>query len=166
MKREFKNIFFICIIIYIIYVMFLQNSNEFFTAGEMNNYKNLLQINCDKNTKLYDSLTKKNKEKCTKKKGNTERETINNNTICYDDIAKEIVTKLDMESNCKLLEIVNKNTVVLPPVNKQLNNSSIIEGPDFINQWDTLTLDNKRANEYSTINLDNSFVANNKLATF
>lgn len=147
--------------------MFLQNLNENFTSAEMKNYKNTLKENCDKNTRLYNNLTKLNKERCKKTQGRTERETINNNTICYDDTNKEIVAKLDMESNCLMSNMLNNiKEPVLSPVIKPVNNKLISEGPDFINQWDTLAFDNKKTNEYSNINLDNSFVVNNKLATF
>lgn len=167
MKKEVKNILLICVIIYFIYFMFLQNLNENFTSAEMKNYKKTLKENCDKNTRLYNSLTKLNKERCKKTKGRTERETINNNTICYDDTNKEIVSKLDMESNCLMSNMLNNiKEPVLSQVIKPINNKSILEGPEFINQWDTLAFDNKKTNEYSNINLDNSFVVNNRLATF
>lgn len=169
MKKGIKNILLICVIIYLIYFMVLQNVNENFTLDEMKNYKNMLKENCDKNTKIYNELNKSNKEKCNKRKGRTERETINNNTICYDDIGKEIVSKLDMESNCLLSNMINKNpepklaslSMTMPTTNKL-----ILEGPDFINQWNTLAFDTRKANEYSNINLDNSFIANNRLANF
>ena len=169
-----KNILVISLIIYIIYIIFLKQTDERFTPDEMKNYSKMLKINCDKNTKLYNELLKQNKEKCNKK-GATERETINNNTVCYDNIGKEIISKLDMESNCVMSNLINKidnkldQTINNQIINNQTTtksrlNESINEGPDFINNWDTLTFDTKKAGEYSDINLTNPYIISNSLA--
>lgn len=92
----------IIIIIYLIVYFVLIKEN--FTSDDIKNYKQTLNINCIKNSKLYKKLKKNNDEKCTinNSKGPTEKDSINNRRTCYDDIAKEIVTKMDSESYCNM----------------------------------------------------------------
>ena len=116
----------------------------------------MLKVNCDKNTKLYNSLKRLNKENCIKN-GKTQRETINNKTVCYDNIAKEIVTKFDMESNCLLSKKINKKIDKIPLMNNNLKpktnkdtKSTINEGPEFINKWDLPSYD-KQNDKFSSL---------------
>lgn len=92
----------IIIIIYLIIYHILNKEN--FTSDDIKNYRQTLNINCIKNSKLYKKLKKENDKKCTinNSKGSTEKDSINNRRICYDDIAKEIVTKMDSESYCNM----------------------------------------------------------------
>ena len=92
----------IIIIIYLIINFVLIKEN--FTSDDIKNYRQTLNINCIKNTKLYKKLKKNNDDKCTinNSKGYTEKDSINNRRACYDDIAKEIVTKMDSESYCNM----------------------------------------------------------------
>lgn len=158
-----KNIIIISLIIYIIYIIFLRQINEKFTTDEMKNYPQMLKINCDNNTKSFNELQKLNKEKCNKR-GKTERETINNNTVCYDNIGKEIISKLDMESNCVMSNLINKIDNKLDQTITNQINKLINEGPEFINNWGTLTFDSKKVGNYSDINLIKPFIANNNLS--
>jgi len=164
-----KNILIISLITYIIYIIFIRQTNEKFTVDEMKNYSKMLKENCDKNTKLYNELQKLNKEQCNKK-GTTERETINNNTVCYDNIGKEIVSKLDMESNCVMSNLINKidnkldQTIQNQSITKTNINKSINEGPEFINQWNLIAYDTKKAGDYSDINLINPHINSNVLS--
>lgn len=151
-----KNIIVIGILILFIYY-FICINREDFTQAEMNDYSNLLKINCDENTKSFKYLNKLNKEKCDIV-GKTDRETINNKLICHDTVNKEITALLDMESNC----VMNDNTKQYNQTpSNQIPNSirgqvptTIIyntesEGPEFINKWDIATYDSKRPNDYS-----------------
>lgn len=165
-----KNIIIICIFILLIYYFSCIN-NEGFTQSEMNNYSNMLKVNCDENTKSYKYLKKLNKEKCYQI-GKTDRETINNKTVCYDNIGKEIISKLDMESNCAMANIVNNtNTKQNLIINDQVSNltknqlPTAIEGPDFINSWDLPTYDTKKSGDYSNITLSNPYLSSNNLAS-
>jgi hypothetical protein len=93
------------IIIIIIYLIFYFVSiKENFTSDDIKNYRQTLNINCIKNSKLYKKLKKENDEKCSinNSKGSTEKDSINNRRACYDNIAKEIVTKMDSESYCNM----------------------------------------------------------------
>ena len=75
--------------------------NERFTAGEMKNYPQMLEEQCNRTTDIYNRLRKMNAKRCDPKtKGKTQRDTINNKSLCYDDVGKEIVAKMDAESNC------------------------------------------------------------------
>ena len=98
-KLEFKNIVIIYFIVYIIYTMMKNASNEKFTVGEMKNYQKMLQTNCIKSTEQMNKLKNMNKKRCIQK-GKTQRDTINNKQLCYNDISKEIVATLDSQSNC------------------------------------------------------------------
>ena len=151
-----RSIIILAILILLIYY-FSCISREGFTQSEMNNYSNMLKINCDENTKSYNYLNKLNKEKCNEI-GKTERETINNKSICYDNIGKEIISKLDMESNCAMSDLVNnlndkQNNIINDQIRNQIPNKIIynneIEGPNFINKWDLMTYNDKKSNEYS-----------------
>ena len=93
------------IIIIIIYLIFYFVSiKENFTSDDIKNYRQTLNINCIKNSKLYKKLKKENDEKCSinNSKGSTKKDSINNRRACYDNIAKEIVTKMDSESYCNM----------------------------------------------------------------
>jgi hypothetical protein len=154
-----KKILIISLILYIVYKLYINKNNERFSLKEMKDYSSTLKINCKKNKKLYNSLSKQNKERCNKK-GRTQRETINHKSRCRDNIAKEIISKFDMESNCTISDIINKNLnntkEILNKQNKtkQNTNNSIIEGPEFINQWMTSTNDSKKVGNYSDITLN------------
>lgn len=158
-----ENIIIISLIIYFIYHVFLKKFNEKFTLDEMKDYSNMLKINCDKNKKLYNELSIRNQKNCNKK-GQTERETINNKSICYDDIGKEIISKFDMESNCIISDIVNKTTMNTNKILADQSSTNIInkqfttatEGPEFINQWNTSTFEPQKINKFSDITLMNN----------
>ena len=164
-----QNIIIISLIICVLYINFLKQKNEKFTQDEMKKYSKMLKINCNKNTKLYKDLLTLNKQKCNKN-GKYNRETINNSTSCYDNIGKEIVSKFDMESNCVMANILNKSDKKLnqiienQAIIKPKLDPSIIEGPDFINQWGILTYDTKKAGNFSDINLDKPYIFSNSLA--
>ena len=128
-KLEFKNIVIIYFIVYIIYTMMKNASNEKFTVGEMKNYQKMLQTNCIKSTEQMNKLKNMNKKRCIQK-GKTQRDTINNKQLCYNDISKEIVATLDSQSNCfNLLSKTNsfvksnkpmkKNTYIKLNINKK-----------------------------------------------
>jgi len=148
------DIVIIVLVCYFIFSLFYKQ-NEQFTQDEMKNYSNMLKVNCDKNTQIYNNLIELNKEKCYKK-GKTGKDTINNNTVCYDNVGKEIISKFDMESNCAISKIINKSDIILDnTINKQeitkpIIDKSIIEGPKFINMWGTSTYDATQTDKYFT----------------
>ena len=146
------NIIIIIIVVYFIF-LFIYKQNEKFTQDEMKNYATMLKVNCDDNTKIYNNLIELNKEKCYKK-GKTEKDTINNNTVCYDNIGKEIISKFNMESNCAISNMINKSNIILDNtlseqvITKPIINISSVEGPEFINVWNTSTYDTKQTDKY------------------
>jgi hypothetical protein len=106
LNLELKNIVIICFILYTLYKIMNERSNEKFTAKEMKKYPQMLQTNCTKSTEMMKKLQNMNANRCNLK-GKTQRDTINNKRLCYDDIHKEIVSTLDAESNCVIATRVN-----------------------------------------------------------
>ena len=162
MNIEIKNIVLILVILYATYNLYINMSqNEKFTAGEMNNYPQMLKEQCNRTTDIYNRLRKMNTKRCDPKiKGKTQRDTINNKSLCYDDIGKEIVAKMDAESNCVMSKRIQstisartgsvKSTTSVKDAKKSQNLRDL-EGPDFINMFYMNAFDNKKTSTYATL---------------
>ena len=171
MNIEIKNIVLILVILYTTYNLYINMSrNERFTAGEMKNYPQMLEEQCNRTTDIYNRLRKMNAKRCDPKtKGKTQRDTINNKSLCYDDVGKEIVAKMDAESNCVMSARIGlaksamsaktgsaKSTSVTSvtstkSVKPQSQNFRDLEGPDFINMFYMNAFDNKKSSSYATL---------------
>lgn len=139
-------------IILLVLIIIQFNMTEGFTQKEYLNYQDLLNDNCKRSSEVFNKLKKMNSYRCGKK-GNTERETINNKTICYDDTAKEIVAGLDTKSYCKMAKQVSKESKKSEKseISKE---SKIYEGPNFINNFYVDSYNAKKLDDFSMF--DNS----------
>jgi hypothetical protein len=153
---KLKNIIIICFILCILYIIINKSSNEYFTANEMKKYPQMLRENCVKSTEMMNKIKSINKKRCNKK-GNTQKDTINNKRLCYDDTYKEIVSKLDTESNCVMANKLSKSDSTKSRSTKsdstKSQNLKPFEGPDFINKFFMPAYDSNKLN-YSSLIVD------------
>lgn len=129
-------------IILLILVIIQFNMIENFTQQEYLNYQNILNENCKRSSEVFNKLKKMNKHKCNKK-GDTQKDTINNKSQCYDDTSKEIVAELDTTSYCKMVD--NKTS-------KESENNNFEEqthGPNFINNFFVDSYNSKNLDDFS-----------------
>lgn len=136
-----KILIFIIILLILIIIQF--NMIENFSQQEYLNYENLLKENCSRSNEVFNKLKKMNNYRCNKK-GDTQRDTINNKSLCYDDTAKEIVSGLDTTSYCKIANYKPKKS----KKSKQLEEKPS-EGPLFINNFFVDSYNSKNLDDYS-----------------